>query len=76
MSEVMVSALCLCGTALNLSYVILGTRPRESLVADEDVKKPISILQLIKKMFSVPNNIEGVLCGSLNLTVWMWYSVL
>ena len=40
-TEFMVSQLCLvCGKHVKLSDVSLWTRPRYSLVVDEDVKKP------------------------------------
>ena len=39
-TKVMVSPLILCVQYVKLSGVSLGTRPRESLVAVEDVKKP------------------------------------
>ena len=40
-TEVMVSPLCLlCVAEVKLSDVSLETRPRYSLVADEDVEKP------------------------------------
>ena len=39
-TEVMVSPLCLAWQRIKMSDVSLVTRPRYSLVADEDVKKP------------------------------------
>ena len=40
-TEVMVSQLCLmCGSTQNCQTLCLGARPRNSLVVDEDVKKP------------------------------------